>query len=134
MIPTKICTELGLPIKEYFIWGDDTEYTERISSKYPCFLAFKSIVIHKRQIQKALDIITETNPNRINMYYYALRNNYLNTKKYGKKKDKIIYQAYILSLFLKCISKVDFKRLKIILKVYTAMFTFNPSISFPSIK
>lgn len=134
LIPTKVCTEIGLPIKEFFIWGDDTEYTERISSKYPCFLAFKSIVTHKRQIQKALDIITETDPHRINMHYYALRNNYLNTKKYGKKKDIIIYHAYILSLFFKCISKLDFKRLKIILKVYIAMFTFSPSISYPNDK
>ena len=30
-IPMSVVKEVGLPIKEFFIWGDDWEYTRRIS-------------------------------------------------------------------------------------------------------
>ena len=33
LIKTSIIEELGLPIKEFFIWTDDWEYTRRISKK-----------------------------------------------------------------------------------------------------
>lgn len=29
---------MGLPIREYFIWGDDKEYTLRVSGTYPAFM------------------------------------------------------------------------------------------------
>jgi GT2 family glycosyltransferase len=38
---------VGLPIKELFIWGDDHEYTGRISAKYVNYCVLDSRVIHK---------------------------------------------------------------------------------------
>ena len=40
--------EVGLPIAEYFIWGDDIEYTRRIAVRrnYPCYIVGQSQVIH----------------------------------------------------------------------------------------
>jgi len=38
--------QFGLPVKEFFIWFDDAEYSKRISSKMPCFLATESVIIH----------------------------------------------------------------------------------------
>ena len=46
-IPARIIKELGLPIKDFFIWSDDWEFTRRISRKYSCYLAGKSVVTHK---------------------------------------------------------------------------------------
>lgn len=37
-IPVQNIYKYGLPIKEFFIWGDDTEYTIRLSNALPCFL------------------------------------------------------------------------------------------------
>lgn len=40
--------KVGYPNKEYFIWGDDTEYTLRLTSKYaPAYLLGESRVVHK---------------------------------------------------------------------------------------
>ena len=33
--------------KEYFIWGDDKEYTLRISETYPCYHVKESVAIHQ---------------------------------------------------------------------------------------
>lgn len=74
---------VGLPIKEYFIWGDDTEYTLRLSRYYgQGWLVGKSLVLHKRLNGQALSIKEEDNPNRIPIYYYYVRNYLINLKLY----------------------------------------------------
>lgn len=75
--------EVGLPIKQYFIWGDDTEYTLRLSKYYgQAYLAGRSLVLHKRANNQALSIVKEDNPDRINMYFYYVRNYLINLKLY----------------------------------------------------
>lgn len=51
--------ELGLPIREFFIWTDDWEYTRRISRKYPCFAVADSTVVHLSQSNSGANIATE---------------------------------------------------------------------------
>ena len=65
LINTNIIRSIGLPYKEFFIWGDDTEYTQRISKDYRCYVACKSEVLHKRRIQKSLSVYEETDENRL---------------------------------------------------------------------
>lgn len=75
--------KIGLPIKEYFIWGDDTEYTLRLSRYYgQGWLVGKSLVLHKRANRQSLSIRNEDNPNRINVYYYYVRNYLINLRLY----------------------------------------------------
>ena len=73
LIPTTVIKDIGLPIKEFFIWGDDMEYSNRISKKYKCYLAGKSQVIHKIKDNNGSNISME-NGGRINRYKYAYRN------------------------------------------------------------
>lgn len=48
LVSSKVVYEVGLPIKEFFIWGDDTEFTLRIRQRgYICLYAGQSIVTHK---------------------------------------------------------------------------------------
>ncbi|MDM7851885.1 glycosyltransferase family 2 protein [Pseudochrobactrum kiredjianiae] len=37
---------VGLPVKEFFIWCDDTEYTRRLSKNFDCYYLDDSVVIH----------------------------------------------------------------------------------------
>jgi rhamnopyranosyl-N-acetylglucosaminyl-diphospho-decaprenol beta-1,3/1,4-galactofuranosyltransferase len=39
--------KVGFPIKEFFIWYDDTEYTRRISAHFPCYAVLDSKVVHQ---------------------------------------------------------------------------------------
>ena len=74
--------QVGSPIKEFFIWGDDIEYTRRIAVRYgiPSFLAGKSQVLHMMGSNSGSNIATDEKE-RIERYNYAFRNeNYLYRK------------------------------------------------------
>ena len=53
--------QVGLPIKEFFIWGDDIEYTRRIAVRcgLPSFLVGKSQVLHMSASNSGSNIATD---------------------------------------------------------------------------
>lgn len=128
---TDIVRELGLPIKEFFIWGDDTEYTGRISGKHPCYVACKSVVVHKRSIQKNLEFMEEEDPKRIKNYFYYFRNNlYITRKTQGEKTFR--QEMKKLKLFaLRRYLKGDKLRAGVLWKVVNSVICFDPAICFP---
>ncbi|MCR5497923.1 MAG: glycosyltransferase family 2 protein [Paludibacteraceae bacterium] len=133
-LSTAIIREVGLPYKEYFIWGDDAEYTMRISKKYVSYMVCDSIVLHKRAIQSDLSFYTETNDVRLRNYYYRFRNEGYNLFKYGNMSQlsKFVYfvkqYSKVLSLFL----KGDTKRASILCKATSSLISFKPILEHPS--
>ena len=84
LIPYIAVKQLGIPIAEYFIWGDDTEYTTRLSRYYgDSYICGKSKAVHYRINAKNLSILNETDPYRIKNYYYYYRNSLLTARKYN---------------------------------------------------
>jgi len=75
----QVVEEIGLPIKEFFIWGDDTNYSFRIIQKYPSFFVSKSVVIHKMNSNTSANIIHD-NGDRLERYVYAYRNRFYNAR------------------------------------------------------
>lgn len=73
LVPISVVKETGLPIREFFIWADDLEYTRRISRKYPCYMVPGSVVVHKCAGNTGGNIAVDTE-NRIRRYEYAYRN------------------------------------------------------------
>ncbi|EMM0379265.1 glycosyltransferase [Pluralibacter gergoviae] len=129
--------ELGLPVKEMFIWGDDSEYTWRISNKYQCFLIGKSVVNHKRVLAKSLSIVTEQNKARITWYKYLYRNNIYNIKTLGNKMDFIPYFYHVVNELLKVIIYAkDYKiyKIKTLISGLLSGFLFKPKIKYPTLK
>ena len=132
----KTIKEVGLPYKEFFIWGDDTEYTNRISLNHECYMACRSVVVHKRAIQGPLFFETETNPLRQKMYFYMMRNDAFIEFKYNKlylnRRMRFRYYVrqykYALSLLL------HGRRLQamIVVRSVLALLSFNPTIQYPS--
>lgn len=127
LIKGEALSKIGLPFKEYFIWGDDTEYTLRLTKYYGnAYMVGKSKVIHKRKGNKALSIMEEESESRIKMYFYMVRNNYINIKNYKSKVAVIKYRLdWYVTIFKILFSKSKYKLLKIrmILKgLYSAMF------------
>lgn len=72
-VPVHVIKEVGLPIKEFFIWADDLEYSRRISRRYPSYFIPSSIIIHKCKSNNGSNIVNDT-PQRFNRYKYAYRN------------------------------------------------------------
>lgn len=63
----------GLPIKEFFIWSDDWEYTRRISRREPCYTVPGSRVVHAMKNSTVVNIAADT-PARLPRYRYFYRN------------------------------------------------------------
>ena len=63
----------GLPIKEFFIWADDLEYTRRISRKERCYVVPGSKVVHAMTANADSNIVYATE-SRMNRYSYSYRN------------------------------------------------------------
>ena len=100
-IPTDVICKVGLPLKEFYNWGVDTEYSMRISKHHPCYSVNKSIVIHKRTIQKALTFEQEKDPVRIGYYRDRFRNMIYIYSVYEKNIFKKYMMAYLKST-IKC--------------------------------
>lgn len=122
--------ELGLPYREYFIWGDDTEYTLRIANLYPSYIACRSIVIHKRAIQRELSLEQESDRQRLNNYYYKIRNGNYNLIKYGKKKRLIHNLLNDTLLSLKMLLSFKYRHFFIIWKAYFSLLGFRPVVKY----
>ena len=69
----EVVLEMGLPIREFFIWTDDWEFTRRISREYPCWLITDSVVTHKSKANITADIARET-AERLDRFRYLYRN------------------------------------------------------------
>lgn len=88
----------GLPCKDYFIWGDDGEYTLRLTHTYgPAYMVGKSIAIHKRVGARNLSIDNFDEPGRIRLFHYYVRNNMINQLYY--KTDKLAFITVGKKLF-----------------------------------
>jgi GT2 family glycosyltransferase len=74
LIPRWVLGTLGGPCPDFHIWGEDTDYTLRVTLHRPGFLVGKSRVLHVRGVPGFLEISTETDPYRISRFYYLYRN------------------------------------------------------------
>lgn len=131
LFPIKIIKKYGLPIKEFFIWGDDVEYTQRISKYENCYCDFNSIVIHKMNNNNPTDIITDI-PERIDRYKFAFRNRCFIARQNGIKgiimnNFSVLYQ--ILKL-LKSKTNNKIRRLNVIISSWIRGQFFRPRIDF----
>lgn len=129
----KVITDIGLPIKEFFIWGDDVEYTKRITnSGYKGYLVNDAIIVHEIKQNIGTNIVLEKDKNRIARYFYARRNTMYTMKKRYNKKE---FTKWVISCFLIEPYKIirysrnnRILRLKASLKGTISGFFFNPPI------
>jgi len=82
-IPLTIVEKIGLPIKEFFIWSDDWEYTRRISREYhKCYFVGNSKVTHKCLSNTGADIVTVSRE-KVERFRYLFRNDVFLYKREG---------------------------------------------------
>lgn len=130
-VPMKIVKEKGFPIKDFFIWTDDWEYSRRISREYSCYLVNKSVVTHKSANNIGANIATDTD-DRLDRYNYLYRNDAYLYRREGIKG--FLYEIprlcghIIRVLRSDCNKKVQ--RIKIIVKATFKGLRFNPQIEY----
>lgn len=130
-IKNEIVEELGLPIKEFFIWTDDWEYTRRISRKYKCYYVADSIVTHKSKSNIGASI-AEEDGDRLDRFKYLYRNDVVLYRREGIKGYILLYIRLLIHKIRILKSKKNNKkeRIKIINNAIKEGKKFNPSIEY----
>ncbi len=127
-VPARIIKEVGLPIKEFFIWTDDWEFSRRISLIYPCYLLNESIAIHKSKSNIGAKIATESMA-RLERFFYLYRNDVYLYRREGLQGFiyEVIRLAYhAVKILLQSDHKMD--RLGKIFQGTLAGLSFDPKI------
>ena len=131
LIPADRIRELGLPIKEFFIWVDDWEYARRISSRYDSYLIPDSVVVHKTKDNNGADIIKDSG-SRIDRYRYMYRNSvyfYRREGVYGVFYLTVRTILHLIKVLL--FSKTDkMRKCKLIISSTIEGIRFKPEIEY----
>lgn len=127
--------KLGLPYKEYFIWGDDTEYSLRISRDYKCYLCGQSSVVHKMKANKSSErYALEDDEERVKRLFYSFRND-INTYKKQRIKRRIgLFIWYWKEFFSVMLGRhVPYRglKLRVLCKAGWAGLWFHPVLKYP---
>ena len=131
LFPAQTIKKVGLPIKDFFIWGDDIEYTRRITvrNSMNSFMVGSSQVVHAMKENTGSSIATDV-PERINRYRYAFRN-----EGYLYRQEGIKGIAYYIAKcglnFCRIIFKAKdhkLKRCRVLIGSMIKGLFFNPKI------
>lgn len=76
----------GLPIGEMFIWGDDTEYSRRLSTENPGYFVIDAIATHNSKSNNIASGLDKDVVDRISRYFYLYRNSMYTKRIYDGKK------------------------------------------------
>lgn len=129
-INRKTVQKVGLPIKDFFIWSDDIEYSRRITKTgFNGYVIPESIVVHEMSDNKKVGIETES-AERIWRYEFLYRNELYVYRREGIK-GMLLYSARVfLHIFRVIASDSDCKILKVktILRSVRKGLKFNPEI------
>lgn len=134
LISRQAVIKVGLPIRQFFIWGDDTEYTERIKHYFTGYLVPDSIVIHKMKQNQDVDIIHDA-PDRVNRYFYAYRNRLYNARQ-RSHKEILRYWFQFITTLSKLLFKGGtgrFKKINVLCRGMLAGLFFNPQVEFAKV-
>ncbi|MHB9011464.1 MAG: glycosyltransferase [Ignavibacteriaceae bacterium] len=98
LIPKKAIEKIGLPVKEFFIWGDDVEYTMRmIQAGFKGFLVIESKAIHNGEDNNLDPFLVMDIRNK--KTFFAIRNTFYVIR----LRNKVVYKSLIRGI-LGCLS------------------------------
>lgn len=129
-IKRDIVEKFGLPIKEFFIWTDDWEYTRRISRKKKCYYISSSVVTHKSKENVGASIATVDD--RLERFNYLYRNDCVLYRGEGIKGWFLLKIRLVLHKIriLKSNKNDKKERIKIINKAIKEGKKFYPEIEY----
>ncbi len=112
LIKASAIKEFGYPIKDFFIWSDDIEYTTRITKKRLGLYVPESVVTHKILSNKNADLTT-VSVERIDRAKIGIRNRYYIAKRDGFIKKLRFYARHFLTIIKILLFAKDNKFLRV---------------------
>jgi dTDP-4-dehydrorhamnose reductase len=126
LVPRYTLTEHGIPIASMFIWGEDSEYTLRVSQSRPGFLVGNSKVQHLRQKSGAINIVTEDSPTRIKYHRHYIRNEVFVLRKYYRSRRLVLFVLRHVSMMIKLLLKGEVNKAQIVSRGLTESMFYAP--------
>jgi GT2 family glycosyltransferase len=132
LVSKKAVEKLGFPIKEFFIWWDDIEYSKRISARYQGYYITDSVVVHKSGSGSKQNITGEEKK-RLHYYFYGLRNSFFLAKQRGIKGILFFMLIDAPAYLCQALKREKNKLLacKHVISGVLAGLWFNPKIRYP---
>ncbi len=127
LVPRNTLEQYGLPLASMFIWGEDTEYTLRITEKVPGYIVGKSKVQHLRQENGRIDITTESNPSRVRYHRHHVRNELYIARKYLRPRQLIMSMLHQVKLSLNLVCHREFLKAGIVMAGLLESSHFSPA-------
>ena len=131
-IKAETVRRFGLPIREFFIWADDLEYSRRISRELPCYMVPGSRADHMMKSNEKVGIEQES-PDRLWRYECLYRN-----ERVLYRREGIAGRIYLLLRVLYHMARVILyaksqkaEKLRVILRSYRAGRRFRPAVEYP---
>jgi dTDP-4-dehydrorhamnose reductase len=126
LIPSQVFERHGFPLSSMFIWGEDFEFTERITKQEPGFICGLSRVQHIRATAGNLDIRTEADPVRLKWHRLFVRNRIYRLRRYGTKREFVRHLASASGSALKLLLEGEFNRARLTASGLVAGLRFRP--------
>ncbi|TSD66985.1 glycosyltransferase [Inquilinus sp. KBS0705] len=132
LINAEAVRAVGLPYKEFFIWGDDQEYTKRITNNnYLGLYCFDSLALHKTKVNYFPDFYNDTVPN-LWKHSYGFRNEFFMAK---QNKGLFYYSIWLIKTLIVKIYNIlrirkgdKFKFISVVLNSAWRSVFFDPKI------
>lgn len=121
----------ALPIAEFFIYGDDVEYTGRLRKLAPAFQDLDSIIIHKSPANMGIDIARDSGA-RTGRYYYQARNEMYTARKNKRVFRQLFTVAKRTAKILLISEDKKAERLKVLFKGTKDGILFDPVLQYAS--
>lgn len=128
LLPRATLERHGLPIASMYIWGEDSEFTLRVTRRRPGYLVGDSRVVHVRQLDGVLDIRRETSPARIALFVYLKRNEVHLKRRYERRRAVVAHVYRQARLALRLCADGEFAKAGIVLRGTVWGLVFNPAI------
>lgn len=128
LLPRSTIARFGLPLAPMFIWGEDSEYTMRITKDSPGFLIAESRVAHLRALSGAVSILTETNKVRIGYYRHFVRNQMYTARIHSSKLGFLRQVVRQMQLIFHLGRRLEFQKANIVLVGFMESLWFHPEV------
>jgi len=131
LVPHTTYEAFGDLILDFVVWGEDLEYTFRITQHRPGLLVGTSKITHLRAQMGDISIFLEDNPKRVPNFYYLYRNQMFVRRRYMSA------HAYVLGFFrgmwetTKLLRQGELWKAQFPLRGTLAGLTYNPKVPEP---
>jgi GT2 family glycosyltransferase len=82
LVSVELVRKVGLPLKEFFIWGDDTEYSCRLARFTKLYQVGKSKTKHIKSGDGSQNVCKEQDRDKVSQYHWFYRNRLFINLKY----------------------------------------------------